>query len=639
MAGGKVQEGIGARPSAMTDPTLKPEGSADVLADIQDGCFALDDQWRFTYLNAVAERVMGRKAAALIGKTNFEPAEIDLANPFYRVYFESKQSGEPVTFTAYSEIYRAWLEVRGYPRAGGYTVLFRDVTTERAAHLSALERARQRGAEEGINRRLFETSIDLILVVDRKGNFIRVSPSAHAILGYDAKDMVGHSAAEFLYPEDLESTRNEMRHARRGRIMRNFTCRYVHKEGRIVPLAWTGVWSEPEQQHFFIGRDMTERIAAEERLRHSQRLESIGQLTGGIAHDFNNLLGIIIGNLELLQGVGGQDPRTAEHLGEILEAAQRGAELTSRLLAFARRQQLRPERANINALATGTAKLLARVLGENVRFELDLASELWPARVDAAQLEAAITNLATNARDAMPRGGTLTLKTANFPVGAAYAESHADMTAGDYVLIEVCDTGTGIPSNVQAHIFEPFFSTKEAGRGSGLGLSMVYGFIKQSGGHVTVYSELGRGTSFRLYLPRDTAATTESPAPAPAKVRGGSETILVVEDNAKLRAVAARQLRELGYAVVEAADSDGAFAALERERIDLLLTDIMMPGKLNGPELARAALARTPHLKVVFASGYPDAPASEDWLTPGAKLLTKPYRKDHLARALREVLD
>jgi PAS domain S-box-containing protein len=363
--------------------------------------------------------------------------------------------------------------------------------SESADVLADSESARRRAAEDAINRRLFETSIDLILVVDRKGDFIRVSPSAQSILGYSPEEMVGHSAAEFIYSDDLESTREEMRHARRGRVTRNFNCRYVHKEGRVVPLAWTGVWSEPERQHFFIGRDMTERIAAEERLRHSQRLESIGQLTGGIAHDFNNLLGIIIGNLELLQDAGGQHPGTAEHLGEILEAAQRGAELTSRLLAFARRQQLRPERADINALATGTAKLLARVLGENVRVELELAPDLWPARVDAAQLEAAITNLATNARDAMPKGGTLTLKTANFPVDAAYAAVHADVPEGDYVMIEARDTGTGIAPEAQAHIFEPFFSTKEAGRGSGLGLSMVYGFIKQSGGHVTVYSELG----------------------------------------------------------------------------------------------------------------------------------------------------
>jgi PAS domain S-box-containing protein len=511
--------------------------------------------------------------------------------------------------------------------------------SESADVLADIESARRRAAEDAVNRRLFETSIDLILVVDRKGDFIRVSPSAQSILGYSPEEMVGHSAAEFIYSDDLESTREEMRHARRGRVTRNFNCRYVHKEGRVVPLAWTGVWSEPERQHFFIGRDMTERIAAEERLRHSQRLESIGQLTGGIAHDFNNLLGIIIGNLELLQDAGGQDPGTAEHLGEILEAAQRGAELTSRLLAFARRQQLRPERADINALASGTAKLLARVLGENVRVELELARGLWPARVDAAQLEAAITNLATNARDAMPKGGTLTLKTANFPVDAAYAAGHADVPEGDYVMIEARDTGTGIAPEAQAHIFEPFFSTKEAGRGSGLGLSMVYGFIKQSGGHVTVYSELGRGTCFRLYLPRDAAAPNEAPTAERVQVRGGSETILVVEDNAKLRAIAVRQLRELGYAVVEAADAEGAFAALEREPVDLLLTDIMMPGKLNGPELARAALARAPALKVVFASGYPDAPASGDWLTPGAKLLTKPYRKDHLARTLREALD
>ena len=497
----------------------------------------------------------------------------------------------------------------------------------------------QRAADQSINQRIFETSLDLILVVDPKGTFIRVSPSSFAILGYRPEELIGHSAAETLYPDDLESTRQEMRLARRGQAMRNFECRYVHKNGRIVTLAWTGVWSEPERQHFFIGRDMTDRIVAEERLRHAQRLEAIGQLTGGIAHDFNNLLGIIIGNLDLMRESVSSDSAAGGFLQEVLDAAQRGAELTSRLLAFARRQQLRPRRADVNALVAALARLLTRVLGENIQFEVDLPDDVWPARVDSAQLEAAITNLATNARDAMPEGGTLTVRTTNAHLDGAYAAEHADVSAGDYVLIEVRDSGTGISEEVQAHIFEPFFSTKQDGGGSGLGLSMVYGFVKQSGGHIAVYSERGNGTCFRIYLPRDTTAEKETTPETGIEARGGSETILVVEDNAKLRRVAVRQLTDLGYVVIEAEDAAGALASISRQKIDLLFTDIVMPGALTGPDLAREALARAPALKVLFTSGYPQAQIQEGSLAEKFKLIGKPYRKRDLARALREVLD
>src|SRR6266851_4399276 len=348
-----------------------------------------------------------------------------------------------------------------------------------------------------INQRIFETSLDLIYVVDRRGTFIRVSPSARAILGYDPGEMVGHSARLFLYPPDLDNTRNEMRLARHGKSTRNFECRYVHKNGRVVPLSWMGVWSEAEQQHFFIGRDISDREEADKRLRQAQRMDAIGQLTGGLAHDFNNLLGIIIGNLDLLRLKGGLDAEQEELIGDAREAALRGADLTSRLLAFARRQPLQPERLAINALVAGTVGLLARTLGENIPITVDLADDLWPVLVDRAQLEASLVNLATNARDAMHRGGRLMITTANRTLDAEYVAAHSELAAGDYVMIEVSDTGTGMPSELLSRVFEPFFTTKEPGRGTGLGLSMVFGFVKQSGGHINVYSEPGQGTTFR----------------------------------------------------------------------------------------------------------------------------------------------
>jgi PAS domain S-box-containing protein len=489
-----------------------------------------------------------------------------------------------------------------------------------------------------INQRIFDTSLDLILVVDRQGNFLRVSPSSRAILGYDPSEMVGRSARLFLYPPDLDSTRNEMRLARRGRVMRNFECRYIHKDGRTVPLSWMGVWSEPEQEHFFIGRDISDREESEKRLRQAQRMESIGQLTGGMAHDFNNLLGIIIGNLDLLRGTGDLDPEQQEFVGDALEAATRGAALTRNLLAFARRQSLRPEGVAINDLVTSTVGLLARTLGEQIPITIDLAQDLWPVQVDRSQLEASLVNLATNARDAMPGGGQLSITTANRVLDPEYVAGHSELVAGDYVMIEVSDSGTGMSPELLARVFEPFFTTKEPGKGTGLGLSMVFGFVKQSGGHINVYSEPGRGTTFRLYLPRESASTDASPQPKPPElVVGGHEAVLLVEDNEGMRHVVRRQLTNLGYRVFEADSSAAALRLLEIEKIDLLLSDIVMPGGMDGVELARTVMTRWPAMGVVLTSGFPEAKLDHNDLD--LRILGKPYRRVELAAILRATLD
>ena len=373
----------------------------EILAGIAEGFIAFDNEWRFTYVNAAAERMSGRPASAVLGKPVLDALNIDPTNPFHVAYTTSKASGEPVAFSAYADLVKTWVEVRGYPYPGGYAILFRDIAEERRVHRAAVALTRELEAAHAANRRIFETSLDLILVVDPKGNLLRVSPSSMAILGYAPEDMAGRSATEFLYPEDLENTRNEMRLARRGRVMRNFDCRYLHKDGHIVPLSWTGVWSEPERQHYFIGRDMTERVAAEERQRRSQRLEAVGQLTGGIAHDFNNLLSVVIGNLELLDDCVKADADAAPLAAKALEAALRGAELTHRLLAFARRQPLDAKVVALNERVSATMDLLRRTLGEQIKIATALAPELWPTMIDPAQFESALVNLAINARDAM----------------------------------------------------------------------------------------------------------------------------------------------------------------------------------------------------------------------------------------------
>jgi PAS domain S-box-containing protein len=493
-----------------------------------------------------------------------------------------------------------------------------------------------------INQRIFETSLDLILVVDSHGTLIRVSPSSMAILGYDPAEMAGRSARGFLYHEDLDSTRREMRQARYTSMMRNFECRYVHKSGHVVTLWWAGVWSAPEHQYFFIGRDMTEQRRSEERVRQAQKMEAIGNLTGGMAHDFNNVLGVIIGNLDLARTLIDENGAVSELLGDATAAAVSAAEMTRRLLAFARQQPLRPQRIDVNAQVAGIVRLLRRTLGEDIEIALDLAADLWPVVADAAQLEAAITNLATNARDAMPNGGKLSVTTTNRELDADYAAAHIEVAPGAYTAIEVTDTGSGMSSDVVERIFEPFYTTKDTGRGTGLGLSMVFGFIKQSGGHISVYSEPGVGTTFRLYFPRADAAVEQAeeenkePAPRP----GAGEIVLAVEDNPGLRRIVLRQLRQLGYRSLEADGPAAALAVLEKEKVDLLFTDVVMPGGIDGIALAKQAVARWPALRVVLTSGFPGTKI-DDQLGPlegAVRLLSKPYRTSDLARLLRETL-
>jgi len=379
----------------------------------------------------------------------------------------------------------------------------------------------------------------------------------------------------------------------------------------------------------------------EEQLRQAQKMEAIGNLTGGLAHDFNNLLAIVIGNLDILVDRKKGDADVKELGGEALDAALRGADLTQRLLAFARRQPLQPRPVDLNALVTELTKLLRRTLGENIEITLDLDPDLWLTVVDPSQLDAALTNLATNARDAMPDGGSLIVVTGNRRLDEDYAAQHADVRPGEYAMIEVSDTGDGMTHELMQRVFEPFFTTKEEGKGTGLGLSMVYGFIKQSGGHVNVYSEPGIGTTFRLYLPRDeTARAAGAATTATEAVAGHGESVLAVEDNASLRRVVVRQLRELGYQVMEAENAAAAMKVLEREPVDLLFTDVIMIGGASGIELAREALARWPDLKVLITSGFPETKLNGNGRAAiPARLLNKPFRKEDLARAIREALE
>jgi signal transduction histidine kinase/CheY-like chemotaxis protein len=401
------------------------------------------------------------------------------------------------------------------------------------------------------------------------------------------------------------------------------------------------------------------RAEMEDTLRQSQKLEAIGQLSGGIAHDFNNLLTIIIGNLDTLKrriaapapmpadGADGGFDRLSQPLAMAMRGAQSAAQLTHRLLAYARRQPLKPERLELNRQVAGMSELLRHTLGESINIETVLAAGVWPTFVDGNQVENAILNLAINARDAMPNGGRLTIETANVYLDDAYAARFGDVTAGQYVMLSVTDTGTGIAPELMKNIFEPFFTTKPAGEGSGLGLAMVHGFVKQTGGHVRIYSELGQGTSVKVYLPRLMEAEGATAVPAtrsPPALSGRAlpmETVLIVEDNDGVRGYAKSVLEEIGYRVLEAARADGALHIIQsEERIDLLFTDVVLPGGMTGRVLADRAAEHRKDLPVLFTTGYTrNAIVHHGRLDAGVQLLGKPYTQQDLIQKVREILD
>jgi nitrogen-specific signal transduction histidine kinase/CheY-like chemotaxis protein len=388
-------------------------------------------------------------------------------------------------------------------------------------------------------------------------------------------------------------------------------------------------------------RDVSERQKLEERFRQSQKMEAVGRLAGGIAHDFNNLLTVITGFSDLLLGKPGSDATRREYAGEIRKAGERAALLTRQLLAFSRQQILLPEILDLNAVVGEVDSMLRRLIGEDIDLKTPLAPNLGRVKADPGQIQQILMNLAVNARDAMPQGGKLTIETANVELDSAYARTHAEVKPGSYVMLAVSDTGTGMVAEIQARIFEPFFTTKEKGKGTGLGLATVYGIVKQSGGNIWVYSEPGRGTSFKIYLPQVGEATAAAAPPIPSEARtGASETILLVEDDRGVRALARRVLELHGFRVLEADRGEDALQISERHEgpIHLLLTDVIMPG-MSGRALADRLGTGHPETRVLFMSGYTDeAIVHHGVLESGIAFLQKPFTPDSLARKVRETL-
>jgi len=487
-----------------------------------------------------------------------------------------------------------------------------------------------------------------IYMLDREGNIVSWNPGAERIKGYLSTEVIGKHFSQFYTPED-RATNLPWRALGIAANAGKFEGEgwRVRKDGTRF---WANVLIDPirDSKGELIGfakvtRDMTQYRAMQEQLHQSQKMEAIGQLTGGVAHDFNNLLTVIIGNLDAIwRNLPPEDSRLRRAVDQANRGAQRAATLTQQLLAFARRQPLNPKPSDINRLVADMSDLLRRTLGENVSVETVLAGGLWRVDVDPHQLESAILNLAVNSRDAMPNGGKLTIETANAHLDEDYAESFAELRAGQYVVLCVSDTGSGMPRDVLARAFDPFFTTKPIGQGTGLGLSQVYGFVKQSNGHIRIYSEVGEGTSVKIYLPRlmEGAVTDEPERPTVIPEGRPDETILVVEDDDDVRIYSTESLRELKFNVLEASNAESALALLEEHpEITLLFTDVGLPG-LNGRELVDTARRIRPDLKVLFTTGYArNAIVHQGRLDPGVHLLTKPFTRAQLALRMREVLD
>jgi PAS domain S-box-containing protein len=524
----------------------------------------------------------------------------------------------------------------------GAAKVARDISAKKMAQEALLE-------SEQLARAIIDTALDAFIQLDEGGTVIGWSPKAEAMFGWSRDEIVGRTLGDLIIPAANRAAFSKriaqfLHGAADGNPGRRYEAQSLRRDGSKfdTEVSLTALRRRDGTIINAFIRDITDKTAAEEQLRQSQKMESVGQLTGGIAHDFNNMLTVITGTIDILADAVSAKPELAAIARLISEAADRGAELTGHLLAFARKQPLQPREIDANALMIESEKLLRRTLGEQVEIDLRLENEVWLALIDPSQLTTALLNLAVNARDAMPNGGKLTLETKNVVLDRAYARTNAEVQAGDYVMVAVSDTGDGIPEAIRQKIFEPFFSTKEVGKGTGLGLSMVYGFVKQSGGHIKVYSEEGYGTTFKLYLPRASArAEAIAAAPQEPAIEGGTETILIVEDDALVRGSVTTRLQNLGYKTLAAASAAEALAIADTgAHFDLLFTDVIMPGSLNGRQLAGEMAKRRPSLKVLFTSGYTEnAIIHHGRLDPGVLLLAKPYRNAELARMLRSALE
>ncbi|MEY4641845.1 MAG: hypothetical protein RLZZ227_1839, partial [Pseudomonadota bacterium] len=610
------------------------------LESMSDAFYLLSHDWRVLYMNAEASRILAVDRQAIVGKHVLDEFPSLVTSPAYEGFKTAFRSGEAYHGELFWPRLNIWISISAHPSSDTLAVYFRSTTAEKQLQKRIAE------SEERL-KYVTEAALDVVWDIDLV-NATAWYNNGLSRYGYDVGNHIKESSfwTSKVHPDDAAGVTLQYLSTVKDATKSEWVCRYRFRtaSGKYVNLEDRGyiVRDSAGKATRIVGgsTDITERLAMEEQLLQSQRLESLGQLTGGIAHDFNNLLTVILGNAQLLQEQL-HDNAKLRNLTNIIDmAATRGANLTRHLLAFSRKQALQPGTIDVNRLLANLGGMLARTLGENIVMNLKAQDGLWPAYVDQNQLEVAIMNLCINARDAMPDGGIVALETSNVRLDEFYAIAYPDVDPGDYVLITISDTGTGIAPEIIDHVFEPFFTTKDKGKGTGLGLSTVFGFIKQSHGHIGIYSEIGRGTTLRVYLPRslDRVQPSDGGSNTP-RMHGGNELILFVEDNELVRKFGQDMLKSLGYAVLSASDGHAALALLQqREDIQLLFTDVVMPG-MGGQELGNKARAIRPQIKVLYTSGYTqDSMIHNGKLDSGVVLLEKPYSKSTLAAKIREVL-
>ena len=610
----------------------------------QDLILIMDARGCVVQISPSSETILGYRPEEMIGRSGADFIHPDHLERLREAIGALRRGERPKladTRCLHKDGHEVWLSWLGTwsPEMKRFYFVGRDMTDARLAQ----ESLRQ---SEQLARNIVETSLDAFVQTDENGNILAWNSQAEKLFGWPRDEVLGRSTIDLIVAEGerdtvragLQRFLDEGHGKLLDRRREMMVCRRDGKEFK-AEVSVTALNRREGLLFNVFYRDLTEKIAAEERIRHAEKMEAIGQLTGGVAHDFNNILTVITGTIEILAEAVEKEPQLAAITKMIDEAAARGADLTQHLLAFARRQPLQPREIDVNSLIVDTAKLLRPTLGEQIQIESVFETESCVANVDPNQLTTALLNLALNARDAMPNGGKLMLETGTAYLDEAYANIN-DIRPGDYVLIAVSDTGAGIPAKLLDRVFDPFFTSKGPGKGTGLGLSMVYGFIKQSAGHIRIYSEEGHGTTIKMYLPPGTTATAGGEGVTPATIEGGHETILVVEDDRLVRDYVLAQLHSLGYATLQAANAADALAIVAAgEPFDLLFTDVIMPGKMNGRQLADAILKTRPDLRVVYTSGYTEnAIIHHGRLDSGVLLLAKPYRKSDLARILRKAL-
>jgi PAS domain S-box-containing protein len=659
------------RPAAKADSTEELERFREMFAQSPSfSCLLQGPEHRFVLLNPAYQQLIGHRD--VLG----QPVRVGIPEVATQGFIELLDrvfaTGEPfidrdvkivLQRTPGADPETRFLDFVYQPirdESGRVTSIFVEGSdiTERHATEEALRRseANLRELNADLERRVIERaqargltwqlSPDLLGALNADGYFETSNPAWQSVLGWTEAEVARMSIFELLHPEDVEHTRAGFELTQVGQPAIGFVNRYRCKDGSYRYISWVGI---PEEGYVYCtGRDVTadrtaqaDLTAAQEALRQAQKMEAIGQLTGGIAHDFNNLLTGILGSLALVRRR--LEPSRGDDVPRLLDAAttsaQRAATLTHRLLAFARRQSLDIRPNDINRLVLSMEDLLNRTLGERIQLGCILGKGLWPALTDANQLESALLNLAINARDAMPHGGRLTIETVNVELGEAYTALHEDVQTGDYIAVSVSDTGIGMSPETLSKAIDPFFTTKPIGEGTGLGLSVIYGFVKQSRGHLRLYSELGRGTTVKLYLPRARQDAIDLDVPQVNSPRGAGETILVVEDDDTVRLIMSDALQDLGYHVLLAADARPAIALLQSEqRIDLLISDVVLP-HVSGRKLAELARNLRPHLKVLFVTGYAEqATIRGEFLDVGMDMLTKPFALDALGAKVHTMI-